>query len=254
MIDPNGAPEVSPEEVELMTYDENKRGLWASFHLQGEGDDPANHRGLMGIAHQQLDVSIEKSANLQGKSVATIVAHRDGVRVIPFRLFSSLRVSSVTGPDGQGIGFIQEDKNDDADFRVILPEFLSAGQKYSVTIDYGGKEAVMNTGGGNYFPVAHDDWYPNSSHFTLGEYAAYDVTFRKRAMLYYDDVLAFTLIYFTMKKSPPSAHHVGWGFICVWTFTSLNRQNRHSPIQSPELASCHESESQTAICCHRHCS
>ena len=82
MIDPNGAPEVSPEEVELMTYDENKRGLWASFHLQGEGR------------------------------------------------------------------------------------------------------------GGNYFPVAHDDWYPNSSHFTLGEYAAYDVTFRKRAMLYYDDVLA----------------------------------------------------------------
>jgi len=52
LIDPNGAPEVSPEEVELMTYDENERGLWASFHLKGEGDDPANHRGLMGIAHQ----------------------------------------------------------------------------------------------------------------------------------------------------------------------------------------------------------
>src|SRR5262249_49940918 len=48
LIDPNGAPEVSPEEVELMTYDENKRGLWASFHLQGEGDDPANHRGRGG--------------------------------------------------------------------------------------------------------------------------------------------------------------------------------------------------------------
>jgi len=39
-------------------------------------------------------------------------------RVIPFRLFSSLRVSSVTGPDGQGMGFNQEDKNDDADFRA----------------------------------------------------------------------------------------------------------------------------------------
>jgi len=177
-IDPNGAPEVSPEEVELMTYDENKRGLWASFHLKDEGDDPANHRGLVGIAHQQLDVSIEKSANLQGKSVTTIVANRDGVRVAPFRLFSSLRVQSVTGPDGQGMGFIQEDKNDDADFCVILPKALSAGQKYSVTITYGGKDAVVNTGGGNYFPIARDDWYPNSSHFTLGEYAAYDMTFR----------------------------------------------------------------------------
>jgi len=177
-IDPNGAPEVSPEEVELMTYDANTQGLWASFHLKGEGDDAPNHRSQTGIAHQQLDVSIEKNASLQGKSVTTVVASRGGVRVIPFRLFSSLRVQSVTGPNGQALGFIQEDKNDDADLRVILPEALSAGQKYAVTITYGGKDAIVNTGGGNYFPLARDDWYPNGPHMTLGDYASYDMTFR----------------------------------------------------------------------------
>ena len=177
-IDPNGAPDVAPEEVELMTYDANKQGLWASFHFRDEGADPPNHRGQIGIAHQQLDVSIEKNASLQGKSVTSIVANREGVRVIPFRLFSTLRVQNVTGPDGEALGFIQEDKNDDADLRVILPKALSAGQKYVVTVAYGGKDAVVNTGGGNYYPVARDDWYPNGTHLTLGDYASYDMTFR----------------------------------------------------------------------------
>jgi hypothetical protein len=115
---------------------------------------------------------------VQGRSVTTVIANRDGVRVIPFRLFSTLRVQSVSAPDGQPLGFIQEDKNDDADFRVILPRALSAGQKYAVTIAYGGKDAVVNTGGGNYYPIARDDWYPNGPNLTLGDYASFDMTFR----------------------------------------------------------------------------
>src|SRR5437870_12565089 len=35
-IDPHGAPNVAMEEVELMTYDENKLGLWTSFHFAYE--------------------------------------------------------------------------------------------------------------------------------------------------------------------------------------------------------------------------
>src|SRR5690348_3234192 len=36
VIDPNGAPEVAPQEVELMTYDENKSGIWTAFHMSDE--------------------------------------------------------------------------------------------------------------------------------------------------------------------------------------------------------------------------
>jgi hypothetical protein len=93
-------------------------------------------------------------------------------------LFPTLRVRSVKGPDGQFLAFIQEDKNDDADFSVILPKALSAGEQFSVTTEYEGKEAVVNRGGGNYFPVARSNWYPNSPSGGLGEYATYDMTFR----------------------------------------------------------------------------
>src|SRR5207302_11093903 len=42
---------------------------------------------------------------------------------------------------------------------------------------YAGKEAVSNEGGGNYFPIARENWYPNTSNGGLGEYVPYDMTF-----------------------------------------------------------------------------
>jgi hypothetical protein len=87
-------------------------------------------------------------------------------------------VQRVTGDGGASLAFIQEDKNDDANFAVILPIALKAGDKYTITTTYGGKDAVVNDGGGNYFPVARDNWYPNSADDSEAEYTAYDMTFR----------------------------------------------------------------------------
>ena len=86
-------------------------------------------------------------------------------------------MQSVTA-NGQPLSFIQEDKNDDGNFAVILPKTLAAGEKLTITTTYGGKEAVSNEGGGNYFPVAREDWYPNSPGASFGEYALYDMTLR----------------------------------------------------------------------------
>jgi hypothetical protein len=82
-------------------------------------------------------------------------------------------VQSVTA-DGQGLSFIQEEKNEDAGFWVILPKPLAAGEKFTITTTYGGKEAVSDEGGGNYFPIARDNWYPNSA---FGDRVSYDMTF-----------------------------------------------------------------------------
>jgi len=163
------------DQVRFMTYDESKYGVWASFPLT------AGSRSEIGqtvrIEHQQLDTTMEKNANLSGKATTTFVSRVGGSRVIPFDLFRTLRVQSVTA-DGQALSFIQEDKNDDADFAVILPKPLTAGEKFSITTAYGGKEAVSNEGGGNYFPVSRMDWYPDNPGASLGEYALYDMTFR----------------------------------------------------------------------------
>ena len=170
-------PHEGRDQVTFMTYDENKYGEWASFPMSGERK-AGTFGHPMRIVHQQLDTTFEKNANLIGRAKTDFTAQLDGLRVVPFDLFPTLRVRSVKGPDGQFLAFIQEDKNDDADFSVILPKALSAGEQFSVTTEYEGKEAVVNRGGGNYFPVARSNWYPNSPSGGLGEYATYDMTFR----------------------------------------------------------------------------
>lgn len=168
-------PDLGLYQINFRTYDENKMGHWASFRAT----DPAL-RGDFGkpieIEHQQLDTTFEKSGNLTGQATTTLVARRDGLRVIPFDLFWPLRVHSVTA-DGQPLSFIQEDKNDDGDFYVMLPKAMARDEKLSITTTYGGKEAVTNEGGGNYFPVAREDWFPNERGAEFGTFVSYDMTF-----------------------------------------------------------------------------
>ena len=185
-IDPHGAPPllmpVHPEEIEFLTYDENKFGVWAAFHFSDEYKNGvasgAQKNSVVHIEHQQLDTTIERNAHLAGKATTTFVARTNGLRVVPFDLFRTLRVQSATGEGGQALSIIQEDKNDDAQFFVVLPKPLAIGEKYTTTITYEGKDAVTGEGNGNYFPVARGNWYPANSQLSLGEYSDYDLTFR----------------------------------------------------------------------------
>ena len=163
-------------QVDFWTYDENKYGDWASFNFT-EPHAPGTVGRNFRMEHHALDTSFEKSGALSGKATTTLVSMRDGLQVVPLMLFPSLRVQSVTA-DGQPLFFIQENKNDDADFAVVLPKPLAAGEQFTFTTTYGGKDAVSNEGGDNYFPIARQDWYPNSMSGAFGEYATYDLTFR----------------------------------------------------------------------------
>ncbi len=169
-------PHSSSDQVEFRTYDENKLGVWAGMDLSENKERVS--RNFIHIEHQQLDTTIEKNAHLTGKAVTTFVSLVNGLRVVPFDLFSTLRVDTVTGEGGQSLSFIQEDKNDDADFAVILPKALVVGEKYTITTTYSGKDAISNEGNGNYYPIAREDWYPNNAVSGLGQYTNYDMTFR----------------------------------------------------------------------------
>jgi Peptidase family M1 domain len=195
-VDPHGAPPfaletfrefayalpLAPEEVELMTYEDNKHGYWAAFHLADEYQNGvasgAQKNGFVGIEHQGLDTTIEKNGNLIGKATTTLVSKVNGLRVVPLDLFQKLRVQDVTTPDGAQLSFIQEDKSEDYQFSVILPEPLGLDEKFTFTTTYSGKEAVFNTGSNNYYPVARDNWYPSNPGASFGEYTNYDLTFR----------------------------------------------------------------------------
>jgi hypothetical protein len=169
-------PHLGGEQVKFATYDESKYGVWASFPLSGE-----HKKGAIGIPirieHQQIDTTIEGNGNLMGKATTKLVAELNGLRVVALDLFPTLRVQGVAA-DAQSLSFIQEDKNEDAQFAVILPKPLAAGDSFTMTTTYGGKESVKNEGNGNYFPVSRMDWYPNNPGAELGEFASYDMTFR----------------------------------------------------------------------------
>jgi hypothetical protein len=169
-------PHRGADQVEFMTYDESKFGEWASFPMA------ERQRGVTGapisIQHHQLDTTLEKSGNLIGKATTEFTSHLNGMNVVPLSLFPTLRVKSVTDASGKPLEFIQEDKNDDPQFAVILPTELKRGEHATIVTTYEGKEAVSNEGGGNYFPLARDNWYPNNPSASLGEYATYDMTFR----------------------------------------------------------------------------
>jgi hypothetical protein len=177
-IDPHGSGPVKPEEVSLFLWDENHAGIWVAFHLAREyalataNSDEQN--SSVAIQHQKLETTIAKNAFLSGTAQTQFVALQDGVRVVPFQLFRSLRVESVAGPKGEALAFIQEEKDDDPDFAVILPQELKKGETFTITTKYGGKDAISNEGSGNYYPIARDDWYPSQG---FGSYATYDMTF-----------------------------------------------------------------------------
>ena len=178
LIDPHGAIAVAPEEIELLTYDSLKDGIWAAFHYAAEYPkkiaNGSQQNAQIDIDKQDLDTTIEKSGKLTGTARTTFFAGADGTRVVMFDLFPSLRVSGVTGENGEPLQFIQEDKKEDADFAVILPRALNKNDKYTITTTYSGKDAVSSAGNGNYVPVARENWYPNT---TVGDYAEYHMTF-----------------------------------------------------------------------------
>jgi hypothetical protein len=183
-LDPHGIPgmgnlpPVEPEEVALMTYDDNKLGVWCSLHLAGEyatGKAVGNQKNAsIHIEHQLLDTTIERNGRIEGSATTKFIAQTAGVQVVPLDLFPSLRVENVTDSGGQALSFIQEAKDDDPQFSVILPKSLGAGESYLIKTTYGGKDAVRDAGGGNYYPVARDNWYPNSR---FGDYSEYELTF-----------------------------------------------------------------------------
>ena len=181
-IDPHGAPNVYPEEILLETYNENKFGIWTAFHYTSEYANGtatgAQKNGVVHIEHQQLETEIDKGGHLEGKAVVHFRSRTPGLKVVPFALYRTLRVSSVTGPSGEFLNFIQEDKAEDPQFWVVLARPLGKEEQCTITVKYGGNDAISAEGAGNYYPIARSTWYPNAASGEFGEYTDYDMTFR----------------------------------------------------------------------------
>ncbi|HMK24207.1 MAG TPA: hypothetical protein VK466_17885 [Terriglobales bacterium] len=113
-IDPHGlnAFGLAPEEVALVTYEDQKAGIWAAFHLSDEYQTHtargSQYTLTINIEHQKLDTTLDKGGRLDGISQTTFLSTVDGLAVVPFDLFPSLRVRNVEDSDGKPLDFLQE--------------------------------------------------------------------------------------------------------------------------------------------------
>ena len=181
--DPSGIPQVSPEEVLLSSYGDTDRGLWTAFHraeeyANGTASSNEDHR-LYDIVRHEVDAAI-RGTRFVANDTVTLTVQDNGARVLPFSLFRSLRVSRVRDEAGKELAFVQEAKDEDADFGVIFPKPLEAGKTYKISFEYAGGDALIDAGNGNFYVngAARLTWYPNNEGTAFGDRARFDVTFR----------------------------------------------------------------------------
>jgi Peptidase family M1 domain len=178
VVDPHGATGVEPEEVALLTSSDQGYDVALGFRSTERREHVSTKtNSTFRIPQQTIDVTIEKNGRMTGTVVSAVTAVEDETRVLPLMLAPTLRVSGVWGPGGEALDFVQEDKDRDADFAVVLQKPLKAGETIHITTAYAGKDVVLDMGSGNYYLVARESWYPNIRG-SLGNYAHYYMTFR----------------------------------------------------------------------------
>jgi len=178
-VDPNGAFGVAPEEVGLLTSSDQDYDIPLAFRSAAyRSAAHAPESATFGITQQNIDIQIEKNGRITSKATALVTANEDGVQVLPLSLYPTLRATGVWSAKGEALDFIQEDKERDADFAVILKHPLAKGESAEVTTAYAGKEAVTDLGNWNYEMNggARESWYPNV-RWSFGNYAHYHITF-----------------------------------------------------------------------------
>lgn len=182
LLEPLGVPLAVPEEVGLLSYGETDGGLWTAFHREEEYKkgtaSSSEDRRLIDITRHEIDGAI-KGAHLAATDKITFTNLVAGTRVVPFELFRTLRVTRVQDAQGTDLNFVQEGKDEDADFGVILPKPLDAGQTYQLVVQYDGSDAIRDSGGGNYILIPRSTWYPGNANTLFAEdRAIFEMTFR----------------------------------------------------------------------------
>jgi hypothetical protein len=178
-VDPNGAFAVAPEEVGLLTSADSEYDITLGFGSEAQRTaKQAAENTTFGISQQTIDIQIEKNGRVTARATALVTANQDGVQVLALDLFPTLRATGAWNAKGESLDYIQEDKDRDPDFAIVLRKPLAKGESTEITTVYGGKDVVADLGNGNYEfnGGARESWYPNVRD-SLGNYAHYHLTF-----------------------------------------------------------------------------
>ncbi len=181
-VRPGGAlPQVlSPEEVALVHVKPgaDDEGIWYLAHRDEEyrqnTHDSREPTSAVDALHYQLETTVQKNRKIEATCLIRFKALRDGERVVSFGLLPDLRVESVK-LGGEEIAFIQEPKDADGSFHVILPEPAKKDEEIELEASYFGEDVIRSEGGGNFAVGARTSWYPSLGSFN--DRATFDITF-----------------------------------------------------------------------------
>lgn len=188
-IDPLGLTEggvlpfaVYPEQVAVIGYEESNYGFWASFHLADEYKKgtatSSTDRRFYDIVNHDIETTIQ-GQRLIAKDEMTIKMREPDIKFLPFDFYSTLRVKTVTNEKGEELSYIQEKKDEDADFGVILATAPEVDKPFKIKVEYEGLDVVNQEGAGNFIlnPSARSSWYPNNPFTAFGDRATFNLTF-----------------------------------------------------------------------------
>jgi Peptidase family M1 domain len=168
-------PESVPDQVQLDTWGDEGQQTWVGYAMAGARDDSGVP---VHVTVERLDVHFERSGAMKNAAETTVKVRRDGLRVVQFNLFPTLRVSGVFDENGEPVDFVQENKDYDPEFAVVLPKGAKQGETLRLLTNYGGPDALRRDGDQMYYlqPQARESWYPAGDE-QLGGFADFNMTF-----------------------------------------------------------------------------
>jgi len=161
LIDPEGTFHAAPDEVELSTWNGGTVRPWLSYLMQNAKEDDLGNR--VQVTDERVDVTFDLAGGMKSSAETTMKVLRDGVRVVRLNLYPTLRVSGVYSENGSALDFVQEGKDNDAEYAVVLPAAAKVGDTLRLLTVYSGRDALHADGNNTYHLVngAEDRWYPS---------------------------------------------------------------------------------------------
>ena len=191
-IDPRGAqalssaPLLGGEDTMFVVNHDIQGGIWYLSHRQGEvkAGRTTPYQPLVDAQHYEIDVRVEKDADVAGTTLVHFESLTPDLRVVPISLLPTLRVEKASYRlEGENetewaeIGFVQGEEKEDANpVGLVFPEAIAKKTKVAVKLEYSGEEVLVDAGEKNFSVRARSSWYPNFGVFD--DMATFDLTYR----------------------------------------------------------------------------
>lgn len=197
-VDPDGAESLgissrlgSEDTVFWVAGTSDKAGVW---YLCDRKDEVTRHqptpaRRLADALDYSIETTVEKDADIVGRTTVQFQPLVEGLRVLPVYLMPKLRIGEASyavetagaEPAWQPVAWVQEDDKEDADVAVIFPEPLPKNSTVRLRLAYKGSEVLIGVGANTYAVTARESWYPNLGIFS--DTATFHLTYRIPARL-----------------------------------------------------------------------